>query len=97
MDRNTGEPLLQEAVHEQGRPNCCFYNKTESWWTTNLKKAILAQAGSLIYKCFQPFNMDDTEHFIGLLMFHGLAPSPRILQKFHSQEANPVNGNGFFQ
>lgn len=106
-DRNTGEPLLQDAIHEKGRPKWSFLKQNQltveshpaEWffsllpekkksfhpanvstmegWTmyTNLK-AMLAQAGHSIYKGFEPFNTDDMKRFIGLLMFHGLAPSP---------------------
>jgi hypothetical protein len=61
---------------------------------TNLKR-ILAQAGYSIYKGFETFSTGNTKHFIVLLMFHGLAPSPYISHKFQSQEADPVNRNDF--
>jgi hypothetical protein len=126
VDRSTGEVLIQEAVHEKGRPKWNFLkqnNLTEDshpaeWffslvpekkksfhppnvatmeqWTmfTNLK-AILAEAGSTMYQGFEPFKTQDTKKFIGLLMLHGLAPSPRMSYKFRDQETDPVNGNDF--
>jgi hypothetical protein len=39
-------------------------------------KAMLAQAGTSIYKGFQPFTAADMKRYIGLMMLHGLAPSP---------------------
>jgi hypothetical protein len=44
---------------------------------TNLK-ALLAQAGSAIYKGFEPFTTADTKRYIGLMMLHRLSPSPRM-------------------
>jgi hypothetical protein len=65
-------------------------------WTmfTNLK-AMLAQEGSAIYKGFEPFTTADTKWYIGLMMLHGLSPSPRISYKFSDQATDPVNGNDF--
>ena len=126
IDRNTGEPLLQEAIHEKGRPKWSFLKQNKltveshpaEWflallpeskksfhhhsvvtmeqWTmfTNLK-AILAQAGSAVYKGFEPFTTADTKRNIGLLILHGLAPSPRMSYKFKDQDTDPVNGNDF--
>jgi hypothetical protein len=126
IDRATGEPLLQDAIHEKGRPKWSFLKQNKltveshpaEWflallpetkkhfhhhsvvtmeqWTmfTNLK-AMLAEAGSAVYKGFQPFSTADTKKFIGLLMLHGLAPSPRISYKFKDQGMDPVNGNDF--
>jgi hypothetical protein len=60
---------------------------------TNLK-AFIAQAGSKIYaRAFTPFSTAETKRFIGLLLIHGLSPSPRVAYKFKSQENDPVNGN----
>lgn len=64
-------------------------------WTmfTNMK-AFLAQAGHNIYQgIFQPFTTTETKRFLGLLLLHGLSPSPQISYKFQTQEQNPVNGN----
>jgi hypothetical protein len=64
-------------------------------WTmfTNLK-AFLAQAGTKIYSgSFTPFTTGETNCFIGLLLIHGLNPSPHISYKFRSQEQDPINGN----
>jgi hypothetical protein len=120
VDRNTGEPLLQEVIHEKGRPKWSFLKQNKltmdshpaKWffallpekekifhhqsvvpmeeWTmfTNLK-ALLAQAGSTIYKGFEPFTTEDTKCYIGLLMLHGLSPSPRMCYKFKEQEFDP--------
>jgi hypothetical protein len=126
IDRATGEPLLQDAINEKGRPKWSFLKQNKltvkshpaEWflallpetkkhfhhhsvvtmeqWTmfTNLK-TMLAEAGSAVYKGFQPFSTADTKKFVGLLMLHGLAPSLRISYKFKDQDMDPVNGNDF--
>ncbi len=61
---------------------------TMEQWTmfTNLK-AMLSQAGSAIYKGFEPFTTADTKQYIGLLMLHGLSSSPGMSYKFSDQAA----------
>ncbi len=61
----------------------------EGWKIYRNLKAMLAQAGKSIYKGFEPFTTADTKHYIGLMMLHGLAPSPRMYYKFHYQESDP--------
>jgi len=82
--------LVPEKKKSHHPPNVA----TMEQWTmyTNLK-AMLAEAGTAIYKGFEPFKTEDTKKFIGLLMLHGLAPSPRISFKFQDQITDPVNGN----
>jgi hypothetical protein len=65
----------------------------EGWTMYSNLKAMLAQAGTSIYKGFEPFTTADTKRYIGLMMLHGLAPSPRMSYKFRSQASDPVNGN----
>ena len=66
----------------------------DQWTAFTNMKAFLAQAGHNIYLGdFKPFNTTETKRFLGLLLLHGLSPSPRISYKFRNQEKDPVNGN----
>ena len=66
----------------------------DQWTAFTNMKAFLAQAGHNIYlDDFKPFNATETKCFLGLLLLHGLCPSPRISYKFRNQEKDPVNGN----
>jgi hypothetical protein len=82
--------LVPEKKKSYHPPNVA----TMEQWTmyTNLK-AMLAEAGCKIYQGFEPFKTEDVKRFIGLMMLHGLAPSPRMSYKFRDQETDPVNGN----
>ena len=46
-----------------------------------------------IYSTFQSFSYLEIEQFIGLYIFQGLNPSPKINSKFHSQLDDPIQGN----
>lgn len=67
-------------------------------WTrhTNMK-ALLSGAGteSGIYSDFKPFSENEIRQHIGLYMFNGISPSPRVEMKFRPQAIDPTNGNDF--
>jgi hypothetical protein len=60
----------------------------EGWTMYSNLKAMLVQAGTSIYKGFEPFTTADTKCYIGLMMLHGLAPSPQMSYKFCSLEGS---------
>jgi hypothetical protein len=63
---------------------------------TNMKAQLMnaGQAGFL-YPDFKPFSVEEIEMFLGLYIFNGLAPSPRVEFKFKTQQQDPVQGNDF--
>ena len=69
-----------------------------TWTTYTNNKAILSNAGQegQPYPDFSPFKIAELKQHIGVRIFHGLEPSPRVEMKFLSQANDPVNGNDFF-
>lgn len=65
----------------------------EQWVQYLNLKAALAQAGSLIYPDFTPFNNEELKQHMGLYILNGLSPSRQISHKFKSQRADPINGS----
>jgi hypothetical protein len=63
---------------------------------TNLKAA-LAGAGpdGTTYTDYRPFTARETRQHLGLYIFNGLSPSPRVEMKFRPQTDDPVHGNDF--
>ena len=64
-------------------------------WTN--MKAILAGAGEggTCYRDFHPFTVEEIQQHLGLYVFNGVAPSPRIELKFKPQRDDKVHGNDF--
>ena len=64
-------------------------------WT--LLKAALAGAseGGSCYYDLKPFSARELRQHFGLYLFNGLAPSPRVEQKFKPCIQDPVHRNGF--
>ncbi len=85
------EALLPDSVAPTDPKNgVCL----DQWMMFMNLKAFIAQAGSKIYAgAFTPFTIAETKHFIGLLLIHGLSPSPHVAYKLKSQENDPVDGN----
>jgi Transposase IS4 len=63
---------------------------------TNLK-ASLANAGNTgnCYPEWTPFSVKEVRQFLGVQIWHGLSPSPRVEMKFKSSFEEPVQGNNF--
>ena len=63
---------------------------------TNLK-AVLAGAGpdGTIYPDFTPFTIKEVRQHLGLYIFNGLTPSPRVEYKFKPQREDVCHGNDF--
>ena len=53
------------------------------------------RTAGFLYPDFMPFRVAEIEMLLGLFIFNGLSPSPRIDQKFKSQWDDPVQGNDF--
>ena len=65
-------------------------------WTN--MKAVYAGAGpggTCYKKDYQSFTVLELRQHVGLYIFHGLSPSPRIEDKFRPQSKDVVHGNDF--
>jgi hypothetical protein len=84
-------PLFPNQYGAKTHPSVSLFT------TWSNRKAILTNAGpgGEWYREWRPFTMKDVRQFLGLKIFHGLSPSPRIEWKFKSQRDDPVNGNDF--
>ena len=60
-------------------------------------KACFAGAGigGTCYKDYTPFTVEELRKHVGLYVWHGLSPSPRVEYKFHSQEQDILHGSDF--
>ncbi|MGL5935534.1 MAG: hypothetical protein ACRCZI_07915, partial [Cetobacterium sp.] len=60
-------------------------------------KAQLANAGpgGSCYKDWTPFNVKEIRQFLGLYIWNGISPSPRIDMKLKSPFEDPVHGNQY--
>jgi len=85
-----GALLPDSVAPSDGKNGVCL----DQWTTFTNLKAFLAQAGTKIYSgTFTPFTTPEIKRFIGLLLIHGLSPSPRVSYKFKAQDQDPINGN----
>ena len=66
-----------------------------SKWT-NLKADLAGagEGGSCYHEC-KPFKPGELRQHIGMYIFNGLSPSPRVENKFKPQSEDPVHGNDF--
>ena len=63
---------------------------------TNLKAHLAgAGKGGTCYEDFTPFSVKEIRQHVGLYIFYGLSPSPRIEQKFKPQRQDPLHGKDF--
>ena len=63
---------------------------------TNLKETLEgAGKGGTYYTYCVPFLVEEVREHVGLYVFHGISPSPRIEFKFRSQHKDKVHGNDF--
>jgi hypothetical protein len=84
-------PLYPNQYGAKTHPSVSLFTT----WTN--RKAILTNAGpgGDWYPEWSPFTVKDIRQFLGLKIFHGLSPSPRVEWKFKSQREDSVNGNDF--
>jgi hypothetical protein len=64
-------------------------------WTNMKAQFMNAGQAGFMYPGFKPFSVEEIEMFLGLYIFNGLTPSPRVQQKFKTQKQDPVQGNDF--
>ena len=83
---------LKKNIH-QGKEYISF-QQLKQW--TNIK-ASLAGAGKdgVCYPDFKDFTEKEIQQHIGLYVFQGLCPSPRIELKFNPQHRDKIHGNDF--
>jgi len=76
--------------------NATYFSMDQATTYSNLK-AQLSNAGNggTNYKDFKPFTCKEIRQFLGLYIFNGLSPSPRMEMKFKPQQYDPVQGNDF--
>ena len=60
-------------------------------------KACLAGAGKggTCYKDYKPFTVDELRRHVGIYIWNGLSPSPRVEYMFCSQEQDILHGSDF--
>ena len=76
--------------------NARFFSMDQATMYSNLKAQLSnAGAGGTNYKDFKAFTCKEIRQFLGLYIFNGLSPSPRMEMKFKSQQHDPVQGNDF--
>jgi len=76
--------------------NARFFSMDQATTCSNLKAQLSnAGAGGTNYKDFRPFACKELRPFLGLYIFNGLSPSPRMEMKFKPQQHDPVQGNDF--
>ena len=85
---------FEENPYNTASKKYLSFKQITQW--TNLK-ATLAGAGpdGTSYKNFRPFSVKEVRQHIGLYIFNGLNPSPRVELKFRSHEDDVVHGNNF--
>jgi hypothetical protein len=71
--------------------------RTWTKYTNNKAISCQAGAGEAIYCKFKPFSMVEIRQHLGLYIFNGLTPSPRVEMKFQLQTSDPVHGNDFIK
>ena len=70
---------------------------TETWTTYTNRRAWLEHAGEEghPYPDFEHFKAKELRQHLGVRIFHGISPSPRLEMKFQTQREDAVNGNDF--
>ena len=71
--------FLQFGKNQHGSKEFISFELLTMW--TNLKATLAgAGKGGTYYTVFTPFSVEEIRHHIGLYIFHGLSPSPMIVQ-----------------
>ena len=82
-------PFSTNVVNGKEYPSFQLLTK----WTN--VKASHAGAGETCYKDFKPFGIAELRQHIGLYLWNGISPSPRVEMKFKSQSTDVVHGSDF--
>ena len=79
-------PYYRKRIH--------YFPSIELLTKWNNQKEILAGAGKdgTCYKYFVPFTAQEFRQHIGVYIFHGLSPSPRVENKFRPDHTDEVHG-----
>ena len=84
----------RSGVSMAGTKEMVSFELLTKW--TNLKATLegAGKVGTYYIDCV-PFSVEEICEHVGLYVFHGLSPSPRIEFKFRSQHKDKVHGNDF--
>ena len=86
--------FLPFGKNQQGKKEVVSFELLTKW--TNLKATFAgAGKGGTYYTDFVPFSVEEIREHVGLYVFHGLLPSPRIYFKFIYQHKDTVHRNDF--
>ena len=92
-EHKLGKDLMPIEFFEAFFPRCL----TETWTTYTNRKAWLNHAGEEghPYPNFEHFTAKELRQHLGVRIFHGISPSPRLMMKFQTQAKDTVNDNNF--
>ena len=86
--------FLPFGKNQHGSKEFISFELLTSW--TNLKATLAgAGKGGTYYTDFVSFSVEEIRQHMGLYIFHGLSPSPRIEYKFSPQHKDKVHGNDY--
>ena len=86
--------LLLFGKNPQGKKEMVSFELLTKW--TNLEATLAgAVKGGTYYTDCVTFSVEEIREHVGLYVFHGISPSPRIEFKFRSQHKDKVHGEKF--
>ena len=86
--------FLPFGKNQQGTKGTVSFELQTKW--TNLKATLSgAGKGGTYYTDCVTFSVEEILEHVGLYVFHGLSPSPRIEFKFRSQHKDKFHGKNF--
>ena len=88
--------FLPFGKNQQGNKEMVSFELLTKW--TNLKSTLAgAGKGGTYYTDCVPLSVEEIREYVGLYVFHGLLPSPRIEFKFRSQHKDKFHRNYFIR
>ena len=84
-------PFATNIVDGEERPS---FQQLMKWTNTKAGNAGAGPEGTC-YKDFHDFSVREIRQHVGLYIWHGLSPSPRIEYKFAPQWKDPLHGSDF--
>jgi hypothetical protein len=87
--------LFMPRSREKKEANKFHIGRQWCAWTNMKAQLMNAGQAGFLYPDFKSFSVGEIEMFRGLYIFNGLALSPRVEQKFKTQQQDPVHGNDF--
>ena len=69
----------------------------DRWTSYTNTKAMMVNAGQegQLYPDYEQFTCNELKRHLGVIILHGISPSPRVAMKFHTQQDDFANGNDF--